>query len=399
MTDRFAGGYSQLPDRLGGIGRALWAVHYEASRRRAQGDDIIMLSIGEPDMPTPPAIVEAAERSLRAGRTHYSPAEGEPEVLQALADSYTKRTGRLIEPSQLMFTPGTHTALYLVCQTLLDAGDDLLVPEPFYAAYTPVVSVTGANVVPVPLRAEEGFRLRPDDLAAKITPKTKALLLNNPHNPTGAVLSPGAVEEITRICHENGTWVISDEVYEHLVYRGTFSSPFDIDQYAEGVAVVSSLSKSHAMAGWRSGWALASPDLMHRVRQVGEAVTFGAQPFLQDAAVFALQEAADTGAEMCAIFARRAEKACSILNESEHVVAHLPDSGVFVMADISRTGMSGSAFAMALLDSESVATMPGESFGESAAGHLRISLTVPDDELAEACLRLRDFASRQALET
>ena len=394
MSGRNGFGYSSLPDRLQGIGAQQWEVHYRARELEAAGREVLVLSIGEPDFDTPSPIIEKAAEAMRAGRTKYSAVGGEPELIDALAARYSERAGRDVGTDQVIFTPGSHTALNLIAQALLEPGDELLMPEPFYAAYSPVFALTGATVVHVPLEARSGFRLSPREVKERITPRTKALVLNNPHNPTGALIPPDTVADITRVCVDNGVWVISDEVYESLVYDGVFQSPFDIDDYADGVVLASSLSKSHSMTGWRCGWAVGSRDVMARVGKINEAIMFGAQPFLQDAAAYALTEDHDSPVKMRNAYRRRAELVIGLLDESDVVRCHRPEAGIFVMADISPTGLSGADFATALLEEESVATMPGESFGPSGAGYLRISLTAEDDILREGCKRIRSFAER-----
>jgi len=216
--------YASRTDRLAGLGSERWAVHQRAIVRQSAGDEIVMLSIGERDTPTPAAIVDAAIDSLRRGRIHYSVGKGEPVFLEAVARRYSTRLGRRIGAEQVIVMPGAHTALYAVCHAVLDEGDHRLVPEPYYAAYDGIFTSTGAVVVPVPLLPEE-FHLQVEALNHAVTSRTRALVLNNPHNPTGSVLAPGRVAEIAEFCERNDLWLISDEVCEDLVYQGAFESP------------------------------------------------------------------------------------------------------------------------------------------------------------------------------
>jgi arginine:pyruvate transaminase len=361
--------------------------------RREAGDEIVMLSIGEPDTRTPSRIVQTAIDALEKGRTHYSASRGEQGFLEALCAKYSTRTGRPISPEQAIFMPGSHTALYAVCHALIGPGDDVLLPEPYYTAYHPVVASTGAHIVHVQLRPEDDFRLTMTALEESVTPTSKALLINNPHNPTGAVLTQHMVEEVARFCRDHDLWLISDEVYEHLVYDGHFASPFDLDEYAEGVAVVSSVSKSHSMTGWRCGWAIGSPELITRTQLVAEAMMFGAQPFLQDAAAFALTEDFDECEMMRSDYQRRAMAVAEAFAPADRIHCYPPQAGIFVMLDVRSTGLTGVDFASRLLDEQAVATMPGESFGPTGAGHIRLSLTVSDDELRKGCDRILSFAA------
>jgi len=384
--------YSSLTEELQGLGTGRWAVHARAHNRRQAGDDIVMLSIGEPHIPTPAAIVDKAADSLRAGRTKYAIGRGEPELLATLAERYSERSGRKVTSNQVTFFPGSHTALYALCQTLLEAGDEILVPDPFYASYEGIIKASRASIVTVPLRPERGFHLEVASLEEAITPRSRVLLLNNPHNPTGAVLTPQRVREIAEFCERHDLWLISDEAYEHLIYEGTFASPFDMGEYAERTAVIASVSKSHAMTGWRCGWAVGSEELLKRLVSVSEAMMFGAQPFAQDATDFALTNHFDELDQMYADYKRRARLVAEMLAESAAVDCHPPQGGIFVMADVRATGLTGEEFAWQLLAEHNVATMPGESFGAAGRGHIRLSLTADDDDIERGCERIITMA-------
>lgn len=384
--------FAARTDRLAGLGSDRWAVHHRALDRVAAGDRIILLSIGEPDTDTPTAVVESAIASLRAGRTHYSRSQGEPALLAALALKYTRRAGRVVSPDQVIFMPGAHTALYGVCQAVLDPGDVVVVADPTYAAYDAILASTGAEIARVPLDPDAGFQLDVQAVAAAAGPEARMVVLNSPHNPTGAVFEPDRIEALAELCREREMWLVSDEVYESLVFDGTFRSPFDGARGQDRVAVVSSVSKSHAMTGWRCGWAVGPAALIDRVRDVSEAMMFGAQPFLQDATVTAIEGDFEECAVMRADYRRRATIVTKVLDGSPAVAAHPPQGGTFVMVDVRPTGAGGVEFAHRLLDEAGVATMPGESFGAAAAGHLRVSLTAPDQDVEEGCERLRRLA-------
>lgn len=388
--------FAALTEQLMGLGMGRWAIHHRAVQLSREGRDVVFLSIGEPRVATPEAIVDVAVDSLRKGRTKYAIGRGEPQLLEVLAARYTERSGRPVGTDQVTFFPGSHTALYALCQTLLEAGDQILVPEPFYAAYEGIIRASRAGIVPVALSPDNHFHLEIAALEAAVTPQCKVLLLNNPHNPTGAVLAPDRVRQVAEFAARHDLWLISDEAYEHHIYDGEFLSPFDIVEHADRTAVIASVSKSHAMTGWRCGWAVGSPDLLERLIAVSEAMMFGAQPFLQDATAFALtHEFAELDA-MIADYGRRARTVAAALAESQAVACHMPESGIFVMVDVRATGMSGEEFASRLLEEKSVATMPGESFGTSAEGHIRLSLTATDEAIAIGCARIIELAEAAA---
>src|SRR5688572_13761073 len=386
--------FASISERLKGLGSDKWFVHLEGVKRRTRGEDVIMLSIGEPDFPPPAAILDVVERQMRAGRTRYSNGRGEPEVLAAIAGHYAARTGRKISTNQITFLPGTQTALFTTFMTLVETGDEVLIPDPCYATYQGVIAATGAGIVPVPLDPDRGFHLDADLLARAVTPRSRALLLNTPSNPTGAVLSARELSAIGEVCAKHDLWIVCDEVYASLVYQGIFASPFDDPQLCERTIVVSSLSKSHAVPGFRCGWAIGPEACSRAMLPLSETMLFGSQPFLEDATAYALSREFDEVHAMRQAYIRRAQLLVERLSNAPGISVRMPEGGMFVMADVRRTGFPGNDFALGLLNEENVVTMPGESFGTSACGHIRISLTAKEDELAEACDRIARYARR-----
>lgn len=386
--------YAPVTDRLADLGGAKWEVHAMARRMQAAGEPVIELTIGEPDVPTPPALLETAAAAMRAGRTGYSNGRGEPALVAALAARYTARRGRAIGTDQVMCLPGTQTTLYAILQTLVTNGDEVLVGDPMYATYEGLIRATGATVIPVPLRPEAGFRIRPEDVAARITPRSRVLFLNSPHNPTGAVLSKDDLAALCRLAQQHDLWVLCDEVYEDLCFPGvTFASPLDLPEHADRVIVASSISKSHAAPGFRSGWCVGPAEFCTRLLPLSETMLFGSQPFIADMTAAAVSAPSPIAAEMMARFRRRAALIHAQLHGAEGLSVHMPQAGMFALLDIRASGLSGDAFARALLTQAKVAVMPGESFGTALAGWVRLSLTQPDDRVEEACTRIRAFAA------
>ncbi|MDP4823493.1 MAG: pyridoxal phosphate-dependent aminotransferase [Aestuariivirgaceae bacterium] len=386
--------FASITQRLQGLGSDKWHVHIEGKRRLASGEPMLMLSIGEPDFKTPQAIVDVAAERLRAGRTRYSNGRGEADVLNALSAHYTARTGRPITTEQIIFLPGTQTALYACMMVLAEPGDEVLMPDPFYVSYDGIIAACGATPVTIPVSPDNGFHLQAADLERAITPRSRVLLLNTPNNPTGAVFTAQALAEIGAVCARHDLWILCDEVYAGLVYEGKFASPFDNPDLAERTVVVSSVSKSHAMTGFRCGWAVGSEAFSAQLLPLSETMLFGSQPFLEDATAFALShDLAETRA-MRDAYENRARIVVEHLGQAPGITCHMPEGGMFIMADIRATGLSGEAFALRLMEEEKVVTMPGEAFGDAGAGHLRISLTLEETHLAEACRRIAGFAAR-----
>jgi arginine:pyruvate transaminase len=386
--------YADVTDRLAGLGGHKWAVHARARAMQAAGHPVIELTIGEPDVPTPPALMQAAWDAMQAGRTGYSNGRGEPGLTQALAARYSAQRGRVIGPDQVMCFPGTQTTLYAIFAGLVQAGDEVLVGDPMYATYEGVIRATGAAVVPVPLRPEQGFRIQAVDIAARITPATRVIFLNTPHNPTGAVLRSDDLARIGELAKAHNLWIVCDEVYEEMVFDGvTFFSPLDDPGLADRVIVASSISKSHAAPGFRSGWSIGPAEFCARLLPLSESMLFGNQPFIADMTALAVSAPSPVAPGMCDRFARRARLIHDALDGVAGLAVNRPEAGMFALVDVRATGLTGEAFATALLQDQGVAVMPGESFGTALAGWLRLALTQPDGTTQEACARIAAFAA------
>ena len=386
--------YASVTDRLSGLAGAKWALHARARAMQAAGEQIIELTIGEPDVPTPTRFIEAATRSMSAGRTGYSNGRGEPGVVAALAARYTARRGREITRDQIMCLPGTQTVLYAVLRALVEAGDEVLIGDPMYATYEGLIAQTGATAVPVPLKPEHGFRMQVADVAARITPRSRVLFLNSPHNPTGAVLRPADIRALGALATAHDLWILADEVYEDLVFPNVpFASPLDFPELAERTVVASSISKSHAAPGFRSGWCVGPAEFCARLLPLSETMLFGSQPFIADLTELAVSEPSPVADSMADRFARRAGIIARTLDGVGGLRVHRPEAGMFALVDVRATGLSGEAFAEGLLDRQKVAVMPGESFGAGLSGWLRLSLTQPDDRTVEAVNRIAAHAA------
>lgn len=381
--------YASVTSRLAGLGGAKWAVHVHARELKAKGRDIIELTIGEPDVPTPDEMKAALVTSLMADRTGYSNGRGEPGLVAALGARYSQRLGRPIGADRFMCLPGTQTSLYVTLMGLLDPGDEVIIGDPMYATYQGLIAAPGGRAIALPLPAEKGFHLQADDIARAITPRTRAIFLNSPHNPTGAVLTRDEVGAIGELARAHDLWIISDEVYEDLIFPGqTFTSPLAFPEFEERTVAVSSISKSHAAPGFRSGWAVGPAEFIQRLVPLSETMLFGSQPFIADMTEAAILAPSPVAGGMVERFARRAALLHERLHHRAGLAVHRPAAGMFALVDVRATGLSGEAFAMSLLEEQSVAVMPGESFGSALGGWVRISLTQPDTLIGAACDRI-----------
>ena len=386
--------FSPLVDRIAGEETGAWRVHWEGVRRRDAGHDVIFLTVGDPDQAAPEAVVGATIEALRRNRTGYSPIIGYPQVRAAVAARFERRTGRPCTADNVVLTPGTQGGLFCALNCLAGLGDEVILPEPIYGPYAGVIGASGARMVNVPLRAEKGFHPDLDTLARAVTPQTRVIWINSPHNPTGAVFTADEIAGIAEVCRENDLWLLSDEVYEDLAFARPHTSPWSLPDMAERTVVASSLSKSHAMAGFRFGWIIGPPALSRHLFDFLLCMYFGGPAFIQDGAVVAL------GAELPEVnalreaYRRRASLLLGILADAPNCRAIPPEGGMFVLFDVRGSGLGAEDFARELVVHENVALLPCDGFGPSACGHLRIALTAPEPRLEEAGRRIVRFARK-----
>jgi arginine:pyruvate transaminase len=384
--------FSPLVDRLGGRGAGAWSVAREAALKREQGLDVISLTVGDPDQGAPAPVIEATVAALRRGRTGYAPILGSLRLREAIAARHARRTGVPCTADNVTVTPGAQGGLYCALLCLAGPGDEVVVPEPVYATYEGVVGASGARMVAVPLNAERGFHPDLAAIAAAVTQRTRVLWINSPHNPTGAVLTREEIAGVAKLARERDLWLVSDEVYEDLAFARPHVSPSSLPGMAERTIVVSSLSKSHAMPGFRFGWIIGPPTLSPHLFNLLLCMCYGSPGFIQEGALAALAEDLPEVAALRADYRRRARLLSAILDEAPNCRAIPPEGGMFVLLDVRGTGLGAMEFARRLLAQENVAILPCDGFGASAAGHLRIALSVPDQRLEEAGQRIVRFA-------
>lgn len=375
-----------------------WGVHYRARAMKAAGRAVTLLTVGDHDTATPEPFADALVASLRAGNTGYPPVIGTRALREAVAARVARNTAAPCTADEVVVTPGGQAALYAAMMAAFDPGEACVVIDPYYATFGQTVRAASGTPIAVAARADDGFQPDAAAIEAALTPATRAVLINSPNNPTGAVYSRATLEAIAELARRRGLWVISDEVYEGQVHDGPHLSIRSLPGMAARTLVVGSMSKSHGMTGWRLGWVAGPAEAAARIGDLAITTTYGVAGFIQDAALAALQGGAAEEAEIAARYRRRRDLAFACLANRPGLRLHPAAGGMYAMIDIRPTGLSGSAFAEQLLDAEGIAVMPGESFGEAAAGHARIALTRPDDELAEALARIARFAGARAAE-
>ena len=384
--------YSQFTRRIDGEGAAAWELHWAALAAKRAGRDVILLSVGDPDFDTPPAILETAIASMRRGETHYADILGLPEAREAAARRHSQDSGQLVQAANVAITAGAQGGLFAASMSILDAGDEVLVPEPTYVTYEATLQASGATLVPVPCRAEQGFTLDLADLQAAITPRSKAIFFANPNNPTGVVMDRALLEGIAALARRHDLWVVADEVYQSLIFEGQRCSIAALAGMGERTITLSSLSKSHAMTGWRFGWLVGPEELIRHVGHLGLCNLYGLPAFIQRAGVCGLQEQLPEVAAMRAAYMRRRDLALQGLAQAPKVRCLRPSAGMFMLLDVRASGLSGSEFAWKLFEQSGVSVLDAAAFGASAAGHLRMSFAIDEASLQEACRRISAFA-------
>lgn len=385
--------YSPFTSRIAGQGVAAWDIHNAALEARASGKDVIILSVGDPDFATPSFITDAAIQALRAGDTHYCEISGRPALRQAIAAHYSQRWQRPLAANQVGTAVGAQNALFAVSLCLFAAGDEVIILEPTYVTYEATLQASGATLVRVPCPADGGFRLDAQALAAAITPRTRAILVANPNNPTGVVLNAQELRVIADLATAHDLWVVEDQVYESLAYESAQCSLATLPGMTQRCVVVGSLSKSHAMTGWRIGWVIAEPPLIEHLDTLMLCMTYGLPGFVQAAALAAFEAYDAVTADMRAVYRQRRDLVLDGLRDCAPLVPLKPAAGMFVLVDVRATGLGSLDFAWRLFRETGVAVLDAAAFGVSATGFVRLSFTVADAELAEACRRIRSFVS------
>jgi len=384
--------YADVVDRLANEGARAWEVHARAMAMRRQGRDVVILSIGDPDFDTPEPIREAMFDRVRAGDTHYGPIDGGPRLKEAIASYHNRLCGRNVGPENISLTLGAQGGLYGAAMCVAQAGDEVIVPQPVYVTYDSVVQAAGATLIDVPLRAERDFHLDPADVEAAVTPRTRAVMINTPHNPSGAAYRRDDLLALGEVCKAHDLWLISDEVYSRTLFDGRdHVSPASLPGMDERTIVVDSLSKSHAMTGWRVGWTVGPEAFTQHMYYIGLALHYGPPTFIQSSVEIAFTDDFPEVEAMRVAYERRRDLVCEALDGNARVRVLKPEGSCFMMLDVRDSGLSSQDFSFRLLEEGGVSLLAGEGFGRGGSGFVRISLTASDDELAEACSRILRF--------
>ena len=385
-------------DRIGRIEiSATMAVTAEAAKLRAQGAKLVDFGAGEPHFATPQHIKDAAIAAIQANFSKYTVVSGIPEVRQAIVERHGADFGSSYTPDEAIFSTGGKLAIFNAIQVLVDHGDEVIVPVPYWVSYKDIVQYAGATCVFVEAPEAENFRITADAIERAITPKTKAIILNSPSNPSGAVVSPKDLERIVHLAHERGIWVLLDECYVYLQYTGALVSGGSFTDAKEHVVVLGSLSKTYAMTGWRAGFALGPKPVIAAMAKLQSQSTSSTASFVQKAAIAALRGSQDCVGEMRADYLKLRDEILAKLGEIPGITCTKPEGAFYVYPNVAKyLGKAGVPTAMELskrlLHEAHVVTVPGEAFGTSQ--HIRLSYAVSHADVEEGLDRMKAWFAK-----
>ncbi len=359
---------------------------------RARGENVLSLAIGEPDFPTPSHIVDAAKKALDDGYTKYTPAAGIMELREAIAEKSSRENKIPAEPENVLVAPTKHT-LFMTCMALLDAGDEALIPDPGWVSYAPMVTLSGGSPVPVRAADEDGFVPSPERLADSITPRTRLLFLNSPSNPAGSVYTRAEMKGIADLAADHDLIVVSDEIYEKILYEGEHVSPASLDGMFDRTVTVHGFSKTYSMTGWRLGWLVAPPPLFKEISKVQEHTITCATAFAQKAGVAALRGPTAALDTMVKEFRARRETVLKELAKADRAATFRPSGAFYVFPRVDAP-IDSATLCERILKEASVAVTPGSAFGAAGEGHIRISYAASRETIAEGLRRIVEVLGR-----
>jgi len=387
-----------LAQRMGRLGtETAFEVLVAAKALEAQGRDIIHLEIGEPDFDTPVNIIEAACKALHEGHTHYTPSAGIPELREVIAQETGRMRNIAVDPAQVVVTPGGKPIMFFAILALAESGDEVIYPNPGFPIYESMINFVGATPVPVQLREDRDFRFDIDDLRAKVSAQTRLIILNSPQNPTGGVLTREDLAAIAEIAVERDILVLSDEIYDHMIYDGEFVSisSFPGMSAAERTIILNSFSKTYAMTGWRLGYGVMPVDLAEHVARLMTNSNSCTNAAAQYGGLEALTGPQEESQKMMAAFKARRDVIVPGLNEIPDIRCHMPQGAFYVFPNIEGTGMKSKEMEQFLLHEAGVAVLAGTSFGAYGEGFIRLSYANSIENIEKALARIADALAKR----
>ena len=359
-----------------------------AKEIEAQGKRVIHFEIGEPDLPTPNIICDEAIEAIRIGDTKYTPSLGIPELREAIAEDYKEKYGVNIPPGRVIITSGSSPALFLSMLSLLEHEDEVIITDPHYSCYPQIIKIAGGLPKRVRIYEEDGFQIDINSLKKAISKKTKAIVINSPSNPTGVVLEPNVIKEISEL----GLYIISDEIYHGLVYEGKAHT---IYEFTDRAFSVNGFSKLYSMTGWRLGYFIAPEDFIRPTQKLQQNLFISPNPFVQRAGVAAIRKAKREAKEMVQIFSERRKKMIEGLRDLGFVIRSEPKGAFYVFVNVKSLNDSSQELAFDILEKSHVAVTPGIDFGYGGEGYLRFSYTTSLDDIDEGIKRLGEYIKKK----
>jgi aspartate/methionine/tyrosine aminotransferase len=366
----------------------------KARALEAQGRNIIHLEIGEPDFDTPENVIEAGVNAIHEGYTHYSPSAGMPALREAVAEVVTGTHGAKVSPDEVVIVPGGKPTIYFTFTALVEEGDEVIYPNPGFPIYESLINFTGAKPVPLQMREEKDFRLDPNELADLITDRTKLIVLNSPHNPTGSVLTQQDVKDIAAAIGDRDIMVLSDEIYSRLIFEGQHHSLMSLPGWRERVILLDGWSKTYAMTGWRLGYGVMRKELAMQFGRLMTNVNSCSAAFTQMAGIEAIKGDQSSVDHMRSHFKARRDRFIAGLNNIPGFSCRLPHGAFYAFPNIKKTGWESRKLAEALLNDAGVACLSGTAFGAFGEGYLRFSIANSMENLDEALNRVENWARK-----
>ncbi len=362
----------------------------KAKKLEAEGKHIIHLEIGEPDFPTPDNICEAAIKSIKAGDTHYTPSNGTIELRTSIAKYMSRTRGIEFKPDEVVVTPGGKPVMFYAIIALVDEGDEVIYPNPGFPIYESMIKFMGGIPVPVQLKEEKGFAFDPEDLKKLITDKTKLLIMNTPQNPTGGILTKDDILKIADIIKDKEIWVLSDEIYSRLIFRGEHFSISQVPGFKERTIILDGFSKYYAMTGWRAGFGVMNLELAPMISRLMTNSNSCTNAFVQKGCIEALEGPQDSVDKMRAEFLERRDLIVDGLNSIKGFSCIVPDGAFYAFPNITKTGYKSRDLNDHLLYKANVAALSGTAFGEFGEGYLRFSYANSKENIKEAIRRIKE---------
>ncbi len=384
--------FASRMERLGT--ETAFEVMARAKALEAQGKDMIYLQIGEPDFPTPKNIIEAGVKALRDGQTHYSPAAGIMPLREAIVDDVEARRGVRPKVEQVIVTPGAKPIMYFVIMACIDSGDEVIYPNPGFPIYESVINFVGGSPVALPLWEENDFRFNQDEFRSLVTDRTRMIIINSPHNPSGGVLTRGDIEVVAEVAREKNILVLTDEVYKNIIYDGEHVSIYSMPGMQEQTILLDGFSKTYAMTGWRLGFGVMREDLAKKVEQLMINSNSCTATFSQYAAVEALKGPTDEVDAMVETFRKRRDFIVAGLNEIPDVSCITPKGAFYVFPNVKKIKMSTQELEHYLLNEAGVAILSGTAFGKYGDGYLRFSYANSIENIGKALEKMKDALAR-----